>query len=30
MMIPYGVILATFLIGLAISYVYFTKKDLPL
>lgn len=29
-MIPYGVILATFLIGIAISYIYFTKKDVPL
>ena len=26
-MVSYGVILATFLIGLAISYIYFTKKD---
>lgn len=26
-MVSYGIILATFLIGLAISYVYFTKKD---
>ena len=30
LMIPYGVILVTFIIGLAISYVYFTKKDVPL
>ena len=30
LMIPYGVILATFIIGLAVSYVYFTKKDVPL
>ena len=27
---PYGVILATFIIGIAISYIYFTKKDVPL
>ena len=26
----YGVILATFIIGLVVSYVYFTKKDVPL
>ena len=26
-MVSYGIILATFLIGLAISYIYFTKKD---
>ena len=30
LMIPYGVILVTFIIGLAISYIYFTKKDVPL
>ncbi len=30
LMIPYGVILATFIIGLVVSYVYFTKKDVPL
>ena len=30
LMIPYGVILVTFLIGIAISYIYFTKKDVPL
>lgn len=30
LMIPYGVILVTFIIGLAVSYVYFTKKDVPL
>ena len=28
--LSYGIILATFLIGLAISYIYFTKKDVPL
>ncbi|WP_407379269.1 ABC transporter permease [Methanobrevibacter sp.] len=28
--VSYGIILATFLIGLAISYIYFTKKDVPL
>lgn len=28
--IPYGVILATFVIGLVISYVYFTKTDVSL
>ena len=28
--VSYGVILATFVIGLLISYVYFTKKDVPL
>ncbi len=28
--VSYGVILATFLIGLAISYIYFTKKDVSL
>ena len=26
----YGIILATFIIGLAISYIYFTKKDVAL
>ena len=26
-MVSYGIILVTFLIGLAISYIYFTKKD---
>ena len=30
LMIPYCVILVTFLIGIAISYIYFTKKDVPL
>ncbi len=30
LMIPYGVILATFIVGIAISYIYFTKKDVPL
>ena len=30
MMIPYGVILVTFIIGMAVSYIYFTKKDVPL
>ena len=30
MMIPYGVILATFIIGITVSYIYFTKKDVPL
>ena len=29
-MTPYGLILATFLIGAVISYIYFTKKDVPL
>ena len=29
-MIPYGLIFATFLIGIVISYVYFIKKDVPL
>ena len=29
-MVSYGVILATFLIGLAISYIYFTKKDVAI
>ena len=28
--ISYGIILATFIIGLAISYIYFTKKDVTL
>ena len=28
--VSYGIILATFLIGLAISYIYFTKKDVSL
>ena len=28
--VSYGVILATFIIGLAISYVYFTKRDVSL
>ena len=28
--LPYGVILATFLIGMIISYLYFTKRDIPL
>ncbi|MBQ6099961.1 ABC transporter permease [Methanobrevibacter sp.] len=28
--VSYGVILATFLIGLAISYIYFTKKDVAI
>ena len=28
--VSYGVILATFVIGLAISYIYFTKKDVTL
>jgi ABC-2 type transport system permease protein/bacitracin transport system permease protein len=27
---PYAVILATFIVGIAISYIYFTKKDVPL
>lgn len=27
LMVSYGIILATFLIGLAVSYIYFTKKD---
>ncbi|MBR5954739.1 MAG: ABC transporter permease [Methanobrevibacter sp.] len=26
-MVSYGIILATFMIGLAVSYIYFTKKD---
>ena len=26
-MVSYGNILVTFLIGLAVSYIYFTKKD---
>jgi ABC-2 type transport system permease protein/bacitracin transport system permease protein len=30
LMIPYGVILVTFLIGIVVSYIYFTKKDVPL
>ena len=30
LMIPYVLILATFLIGIAVSYLYFTKKDVPL
>ena len=29
-MTPYAMIFATFLIGVIISYVYFTKKDVPL
>lgn len=29
-MVSYGVILATFLIGLVISYIYFTKKDVAI
>ena len=29
-MTPYALIFATFLIGVVISYVYFTKKDVPL
>ena len=28
--VSYGVILATFVIGLAVSYIYFTKKDVAL
>ena len=28
--VSYGIILATFVIGLVISYIYFTKKDVPL
>ena len=28
--VSYGIILATFLIGLAISYIYFTRKDVSL
>jgi ABC-2 type transport system permease protein/bacitracin transport system permease protein len=28
--VAYGVILATFLIGMIISYMYFTKKDVAL
>lgn len=28
--LSYGIILATFIIGLAISYIYFTKKDVSL
>ena len=28
--VSYGIILATFIIGLAISYIYFTKKDVSL
>ena len=28
--VSYGIILATFVIGLAISYIYFTKKDVSL
>ena len=30
LMTPYAVILATFIVGMAISYIYFTKKDVPL
>ena len=30
LMIPYGVILVTFIIGIVVSYIYFTKKDVPL
>ena len=30
LMTPYAVILATFIVGIAISYIYFTKKDVPL
>ncbi|MBO6104705.1 MAG: ABC transporter permease [Methanobrevibacter sp.] len=30
LIIPYGVILVTFLIGIVVSYIYFTKKDVPL
>lgn len=30
LMIPYVLILATFLIGIAVSYLYFTKKDVSL
>ena len=30
LMIPYGVILVTFLIGIVVSYIYFTRKDVPL
>lgn len=29
-MTPYALIFATFLIGMAVSYVYFTKRDVPL
>lgn len=28
--VSYGVVLATFIIGLAVSYIYFTKKDVAL
>ena len=28
--VSYAVILATFVVGLAISYIYFTKKDVSL
>ena len=30
LMTPYIMIMATFLVGIVISYVYFTKKDVPL
>ena len=30
LMIPYSVILVTFIIGIVVSYIYFTKKDVPL
>ena len=30
LMIPYALILATFLIGISVSYIYFSKKDVPL
>lgn len=30
LIIPYGVILVTFLIGIVVSYIYFTRKDVPL
>lgn len=29
LIIPYGVILVTFLIGIVVSYIYFTRKDVP-
>ncbi|ADC47563.1 ABC transporter permease protein [Methanobrevibacter ruminantium M1] len=30
MLLPYGLVFATFIVGIVISYLYFTKKDVPL
>lgn len=30
MILPYGLVFATFIVGIVISYLYFTKKDVPL